>query len=68
MLKGVSVARLTLPNPPAPMTSRSLFSPACAPSAAPTSCEDAEGQPPTELQQLPALIQGRRNFESCQFF
>jgi len=37
MLNGVSVARLTLRKPPAVMTSHNLASPACAPSAAPTS-------------------------------
>jgi acyl-CoA synthetase (NDP forming) len=37
MLNGVSVARCTLRKPPAVMTSRNLASPACAPSAAPTS-------------------------------
>jgi hypothetical protein len=37
MLNGVSAARLTLRNPPAVMTSRNRASPACAPSAAPTS-------------------------------
>src|SRR5207248_8827853 len=39
MLNGVSVARLMLRNPPAPITSRSFASPACAPSAAPISCD-----------------------------
>ena len=43
MLNGVSVARLTLRNPPAVMTSRSRASPACAPSAAPTSCDNEVG-------------------------
>src|ERR1700750_1453813 len=37
MLKGVSAARRMFPKPPAPITSRSLASPACAPNAAPTS-------------------------------
>jgi hypothetical protein len=43
MLKGVCVARLTLWKPPAPITSRSRASPACAPSAAPTSCDSEVG-------------------------
>ena len=43
ILKGVSVARLTERNPPAVMTSRSLVSPACAPRAAPTSCDNEVG-------------------------
>ena len=43
MLKGVSVARLTPRMPPAVMTSRSLVSPACAPRAAPTSCDSEVG-------------------------
>src|SRR5882672_9076139 len=38
MLNGVSVARRTRPKPPPAMTSRNLASPACPPSAAPTSC------------------------------
>ena len=46
MLNGVSAARLTLRNPPEVMTSRSLASPACAPSAAPTSCESEVGTQP----------------------
>jgi hypothetical protein len=44
MLKGVSVARLTLENPPLWMTSLSFFSPACAPRAAPTSCDRDVGR------------------------
>jgi len=43
ILKGVSVARLTLLKPPAPMTSRNFASPACAPRAAPTSCASEVG-------------------------
>ena len=43
MLNGVSVARRTEANPPAVMTSRSFASPACAPSAAPTSCDSEVG-------------------------
>jgi hypothetical protein len=39
MLNGVAVARRISRKPPAVMTSRSLASPACAPNAAPTSCE-----------------------------
>lgn len=37
MLNGVAVAFLTRPKPPWRITSLSRFSPACAPSAAPTS-------------------------------
>jgi hypothetical protein len=37
-LNGVSAARLNWLNPPCMTTSRSLLSPACAPSANPTSC------------------------------
>ena len=37
MLKGVSVARRTRVNPASERTAFSLFSPACAPSASPTS-------------------------------
>jgi hypothetical protein len=36
MLKGVSVALRTLPNPPCVIADESLAKPACAPSAAPT--------------------------------
>jgi hypothetical protein len=43
LLRGVCVARLTLWKPPAPITSRSRASPACAPSAAPTSCNSEVG-------------------------
>ena len=43
MLNGVSVARRILVKPPAVMTSRSLASPACAPSAEPTSCDSEVG-------------------------
>jgi hypothetical protein len=39
MLSGVSMARRTLWNPPWAITSRNLASPACAPRAAPTSCD-----------------------------
>ena len=46
MLKGVSAARRTLRKPPAVMTSRNFASPACAPSAAPTSCESEVGTQP----------------------
>src|SRR5580704_15625299 len=38
MLKGVSAARRKWRKPPEVTTSRSLASPACAPSASPTSC------------------------------
>ena len=43
MLKGVSAARRTLEKPPLWMTSRSFVSPACAPRAAPTSCDSEVG-------------------------
>ena len=43
MLNGVSVARRILVKPPVVMTSRSLASPACAPSAVPTSCDSEVG-------------------------
>jgi hypothetical protein len=43
ILNGVSVARRILVKPPAVMTSRSLASPACAPSADPTSCDSEVG-------------------------
>ncbi len=43
MLNGVSAALRTVPNPPAVITSRSFASPACAPSAAPTSCDSEVG-------------------------
>jgi hypothetical protein len=46
MLNAVSVARLTWRKPPAVMTSRNLVSPACAPSAAPTSCDSDVGTQP----------------------
>lgn len=39
ILNGVAVARRMLRKPPALMTSRSFASPACAPNAAPTSCD-----------------------------
>ena len=42
-LKGVSAARRKLVKPAAVATSRSLASPACAPSASPTSCDSALG-------------------------
>src|SRR5439155_1717897 len=42
-LKGVSVARRKRVKPPAVTTSRSLASPACAPSARPTSCASEAG-------------------------
>jgi hypothetical protein len=42
-LKGVCVARRNRVNPPLVTTSRSRFSPACAPSANPTSCESDAG-------------------------
>src|SRR5262249_40172063 len=44
MLNGVSAARRTLLNPPEVMTSRSLASPACAPSVAPTSWDREVGK------------------------
>jgi hypothetical protein len=51
MLKGVSTARLTLWNPPVPITSRNFASPAWAPSAAPTSCDSEVGtQKPSTLR------------------
>ena len=43
MLNGVSVARRTLRKPPAMTASRSFASPACAPNAAPTSCDSDVG-------------------------
>ena len=43
MLKGVSVARRKRRKPPAVTTSRSRASPACAPSASPTSCASDAG-------------------------
>lgn len=43
MLKGVSVARRTVLNPAASTTSLSLASPAWAPNAAPTSCDNEVG-------------------------
>src|SRR2546429_690197 len=46
MLNGVSAARLTLWNPPAVITSRRRASPACAPSAARTSCDSEVGTHP----------------------
>jgi len=42
-LKGVSVARRKRVNPPAVTTSRNLASPACAPRARPTSCDNEAG-------------------------
>src|SRR5439155_3476223 len=42
-LKGVSVARRKRVKPPAMTTSRSRASPACAPSASPTSCASEAG-------------------------
>jgi hypothetical protein len=51
MLKGVSVARRTLRKPPPVITSRSFASPACAPSAAPTSCDSEVG---TQIMVEPA--------------
>ncbi len=44
ILKGVSAARRILEKPPLWITSRSFFSPACAPSAAPTSCDREVGR------------------------
>ena len=46
MLNGVSVARLTFRKPPAVMTSRNFAPPACAPSAAPTSCDNEVAMQP----------------------
>ena len=51
MLKGVSAARRTLEKPPFWMTSRSFVSPACAPRAAPTSCDSEVG---TQIMVEPA--------------
>ena len=42
-LNGVCVARRNLVNPPDVTTSRKRFSPACAPSASPTSCDSEAG-------------------------
>ena len=42
-LKGVSAARRKCLNPPPVTTSRILASPACAPSASPTSCDREAG-------------------------
>src|ERR1700730_13434236 len=49
MLKAVSAARLTLRNPPAVMTSRRRASPACPPSAAPTSCDSEVAMQPDRM-------------------
>jgi len=44
-LNGVSAARRKRPKPPSLATSRSRFSPACAPRARPTSCDSDQGVP-----------------------